>query len=103
MANVGDDVGDKEDQISREHLRLVINVFHLQYGSKTSQNFENLNLYLYPGWPSVVEMLQDFVFVVAIFVVRVLVQVAAVLLLVLAVVAAVVEFEVVAKNIVLLE
>ena len=50
-----------------------------------------------------VEMLQDFVFVVAIFVVRVLVQVAAVLLLVLAVVAAVVEFEVVAKNIVLLE
>ena len=43
-------------------------------------------------------MLQDFVFVVAIFVVRVLVQVAAVL----AVVAAVVEFEVVAKNIVLL-
>jgi len=43
-------------------------------------------------------MLQDFVFVVAIFVVRVLVQVAAVLV----VVAAVVEFEVVAKNIVLL-
>ena len=70
---------------------------------KKSQIFENLNLYLYPGWPSVVEMLQDFVFVVAIFVVRVLVQVAAVLLLVLAVVAAVVEFEVVAKNIVLLE
>ena len=68
----------------------------------SSTSFENLNLHLYPGWPSVVEMLQDFVFVVAIFVVRVLVQVAAVLLLVLAVVAAVVEFEVVAKNIVLL-
>ena len=48
-------------------------------------------------------MLQDFVFVVAIFVVRVLVQVAAVLLLVLVVVAAVVEFEVVAKNIVIFQ
>ena len=91
IGDVGDDVGDKEDQISREHLRLVIDVLR------------NLNLYLYPGWPSVVEMLQDFVFVVAIFVVRVLVQVAAVLLLVLAVVAAVVEFEVVAENIVLLK
>ena len=50
--------------------------------------------YLVLGWPSVVEKLQDFVFVFAIFVARVLVQVVAVLV----VAAAVVEFEVVAEE-----
>ena len=97
-------MGYIDGRIGHQHLKLIYFVSNIGQFHLTSPN-ENLNssLYLYPGWPSVVEMLQDFVFVVAIFVVRVLVQVAAGLLLVLVVVAAVVEFEVVAKNIVLLQ